>query len=70
MPQATPSHEDLVDASESPDANDGDDDHEENSLASPQTAGSDPYANLDNAFGGYMADAPKPQTDDHLNRVF
>lgn len=70
VPQATPSHEDLMDASESGDVNEGDDDHEENSLASPPPAASDPYANLDNAFGGYMADEPKPQTDDQLNRLF
>jgi len=38
----------------------GDDDGTEDDQRGPQ----DPYSNLDNAFGGYLADQPKPMTGD------
>ncbi|KAH9854157.1 Adaptor protein complex beta subunit [Lenzites betulinus] len=35
----------------------------------PRGAGADPYANLDNAFGGYLADEPRPQNQDLLDMI-
>ncbi|KAI0831230.1 Adaptor protein complex beta subunit [Trametes gibbosa] len=35
----------------------------------PRAPGSDPYANLDNAFGGYLADEPRPQNQDLLDMI-
>ncbi|KAI0637044.1 Adaptor protein complex beta subunit [Trametes polyzona] len=46
------------------DGGDGDDDD-----AVPRAAPSDPYAGLDNAFGGYMADEPRPQNRDLLDMI-
>ena len=43
----------------------GDDDE---SLVSPP-ASVDPYAALDSAFGGYMADEPRPQNKDLLDMI-
>ncbi len=45
----------------------GDDDED---AASPPPVAGDPYANLDNAFGGYLADEPRPQTDNQLDGLF
>ncbi|THG97805.1 hypothetical protein EW026_g4261 [Hermanssonia centrifuga] len=58
------SDSDLIDASSSGDHN-GDEDNDEDYIASPSGAG-DPYANLGGAFGGYTTDEPKPHTDDLL----
>ena len=43
---------------------DGDDDD-----AAVPAAPADPYAGLDSAFGGYMADEPRPQTQDLLDMI-
>ncbi|KAL4248120.1 AP complex subunit beta [Abortiporus biennis] len=45
----------------------GDDDYA-TSPSAPIT--SDPYANLDSAFGAYMADEPKPHGNEQMNRLF
>ena len=67
--------EDLLDASSSGEHNDdgdgdgdgeGEGEGEEDSIAAHAAQGSDPYANLDSAFGAYAADQPKPQTNDLL----
>lgn len=71
MPPAANSSGDLVDASSA-------DDHDDETVAegddeetlSPQPGVADPYANLDSAFGGYMADEPRPQGGDHLDELF
>lgn len=42
----------------------------EDDYAPTPTVPSDPYANLDNAFGGYLADEPRPQMNDLLFRAF
>ncbi|CAL1704848.1 unnamed protein product [Somion occarium] len=76
-PPAPPQTGDLIGASSSADTLDGEGENEhesgehgdEDSLASP-SGSADPYANLDNAFGSYLADEPKPQADDHLTRLF
>lgn len=52
----------LLDTSESQEGGDdadgdGDDEY------TPATGSSDPYANLDGAFGNYVADEPRPQQD-------
>lgn len=43
---------------------------EEEEVASPSLGATDPYANLDNAFGGYLADEPRPQADNRLVGLF
>ena len=45
---------------------DGGDDDE---AVVPQATSSDPYAALDAAFGGYMADEPRPQNKDLLDMI-
>lgn len=60
---------DLVDAASSGEHDDGEGEGEEDSIAAHPAAAvpvSDPYANLDSAFGAYAADQPKPQTDNLL----
>ena len=52
-------------ASQETPSNEGDDDE---SLVSPP-ASVDPYAALDSAFGGYMADEPRPQNKDLLDMI-
>ncbi|RDX56859.1 Adaptor protein complex beta subunit [Lentinus brumalis] len=52
-------------ASQETPSNEGDDDE---SVVSPP-ASSDPYAALDSAFGGYMADEPRPQNKDLLDMI-
>ncbi|CDO68347.1 hypothetical protein BN946_scf184799.g74 [Trametes cinnabarina] len=44
---------------------DGDEDDD----AVPQASASDPYAALDSAFGGYLADEPRPQNRDLLDMI-
>ncbi|KAI0082717.1 Adaptor protein complex beta subunit [Panus rudis PR-1116 ss-1] len=65
-----PESADLIDAdpSESPegDAEEDEDAALSHPVAAP-SAGSDPYAGLDNAFGSYMADEPKPHSDGRLD---
>ena len=58
---------DLLDTPASRDApsNEGDDD--EGLPSAPASA--DPYAGLDSAFGGYMADEPRPQNKDLLDMI-
>ncbi|KAJ3485671.1 hypothetical protein NLI96_g4792 [Meripilus lineatus] len=46
------------------DTTDGNGDEEE--PASPAPVAADPYANLDNAFGSYLADEPRPQSNNQL----
>ncbi|EMD38530.1 hypothetical protein CERSUDRAFT_113710 [Gelatoporia subvermispora B] len=48
---------------------DGDGEAEDEFAPTP-TASADPYENLDNAFGGYLADEPRPQMNDLLFRAF
>ena len=43
------------------------DDDDGGAVSAPASA--DPYAGLDNAFGGYMADEPRPQTKDLLDMI-
>ena len=43
---------------------------EEEEVTSPPPVPADPYANLDNAFGSYLADEPRPQTDNQLAGLF
>lgn len=56
---------DLVEASSSADHGDDGGDGEEEYITARGVDG-DPYANLDNAFGGYSGDDPKPHTDNGL----
>ena len=55
----------LIDAGSNGDHADGEG---EDDYLTSHAGSSDPYANLDGAFGtgGYTADAPKPHTDDLL----
>ena len=46
---------------------DGDGDDDDGVLSAPTSA--DPYAGLDNAFGGYLADEPRPQNRDLLDMI-
>ena len=58
---------DLAELGSSADHHDDDGgDGEEEYIGARGAHGSDPYANLDNAFGGYSADEPKPHTDNLL----
>ncbi|RPD66055.1 Adaptor protein complex beta subunit [Lentinus tigrinus ALCF2SS1-7] len=52
-------------ASQETPSNEGDDD---DGMVSPP-ASADPYAGLDNAFGGYMADEPRPQNRNLLDMI-
>ncbi|KAL0580232.1 hypothetical protein V5O48_001737 [Marasmius crinis-equi] len=57
---STPSAPPLSPSSQTSGHGDGDDDDD---LPSPKgRQSSDPYSNLDGAFGGYLADAPQPMT--------
>ncbi|OCH95537.1 Adaptor protein complex beta subunit [Obba rivulosa] len=49
-------------------AEDGEGEAEDEYAPTP-TSAADPYANLDNAFGGYIADEPRPQMNDLLFRA-
>ena len=46
---------------------DNEDDDDESMVVPPAAA--DPYAGLDSAFGGYMADEPRPQTRELLDMI-
>lgn len=61
-------HADLMatSASQDPSSNEGDDD---DGPVSAPTSAADPYAGLDSAFGGYMADEPRPQNKDLLDMI-
>ena len=67
---AIPAGEDEPDGdAASAEHDDGEGEGEEDSIAGHAAAAgpmSDPYANLEGAFGGYAADQPKPQTDNLL----
>ncbi|OBZ75702.1 Beta-adaptin-like protein C [Grifola frondosa] len=65
------SSSDLMGTSASQEGVDGEGDGEgdDEDIESP-AAPADPYANLDNAFGSYIADEPRPQTKDLLLQVF
>ncbi|KAE9384507.1 Adaptor protein complex beta subunit [Gymnopus androsaceus JB14] len=54
----------VVSTDHEPEQNDGgdDDDDQDDVPPSGQTNGLDPYSNLDNAFGSYLADEPRPMT--------
>lgn len=73
LPAGPGSSTELIDPTSSGDGethdthDNGDDDEE---AASPPPVAGDPYANLDNAFGGYLADEPRPQTDNQLAGLF
>ena len=43
-------------------------DQEEDAPARKRTAGSDPYSNLDGAFGNYLADEPRPMGTNSAGR--
>ncbi|KAI0807096.1 Adaptor protein complex beta subunit [Fomes fomentarius] len=54
-------------ASQDPPSNEGDGDDDEGVLSAPASA--NPYAGLDSAFGGYLADQPRPQNKDLLDMI-
>ncbi len=54
-------------ASQDPPSNEGEGDDDEGVLSAPASA--NPYAGLDSAFGGYLADQPRPQNKDLLDMI-
>jgi hypothetical protein len=48
---------------ESGEGDDDDDDDDDEPRGGPAANGSDPYSNLDSAFGNYLADEPRPMTN-------
>ncbi|GBE82313.1 Adaptor protein complex beta subunit [Sparassis latifolia] len=69
VPTASSSNTDLIDVSASQEGGeegDGEGEGEEEEYAAAPMGTVDPYANLDNAFEGYLADEPRPQTNNML----
>jgi AP-2 complex subunit beta-1 len=60
LPPVPPKGVELMDDN----AEDATSEHDDQEQASYDSR--DPYANLDGAFGGYLADAPQPMNEDRL----